>query len=641
MSRTTTAAALAALLLAAGAQAQELKKDAPVPVDPRVETLIREAVEKAKAELREEVKQELQTAQATAEFSGATAPGPKLQFIELNGYFRLRGDLKDSYDLHRKADNATGYYTTEYAGSLDNGGNYVYPGPVLPGNLGGGPNTHSTMTGANMRLRLLPTINVSERIRVRAEADLFDNYVLGSRPLDQYAMSGCGAGASCAFVGHSGATTSGAVLTDRPLINLKLAWAEVETPVGLLSFGRMPSVWGLGIVAPAQDGIDDDFGNIADRIQFATMPVGTILGNLTFIPYLDFFANGPLQGDPRWSRTTLLGTGAGQSFNLESAGDGRTLGLKVLKLDTADELRRKLERGETSVNYGAFYEYTTLASVFRGADSAFPLDSQAPVSTVGVDQVVHRGEYDHQLDLWLRVRTPRFHLEFEGTYLYGHINNPTLDSNYGAVDASRPLNGLEKPILLRQYGAALRASYQLSPNKVTLGFELGLASGDDAPGFGNRPWMANTDQAKKPFQAVFEGTQYNLLTGDHDIRNFRFNPGYRPDLIFWRDIMGQVTDAWYFKPTLRVDVLTGVAWDVAAVLSQAIDKRSTPSTVANTGLSGSTMLGVEGDTKLTLTTEEGFSAWVAAGVFQPLGAFDGAGSITRAWTLKLGMAARF
>jgi uncharacterized protein (TIGR04551 family) len=313
----------------------------------------------------------------------------------------------------------------------------------------------------------------------------------------------------------------------------------------------------------------------------------------------------------------------------------------VVRLDTADELRRKLERGETSVNYGAFYEYTTLASVFRGAAETFPLDSQATVPTVGVDQVVHRGEYDHQADLWLRVRSPRFYLEFEGTYLYGHINNPTMDSGYGTVDTTRPLNGRELPILLRQYGAALRSSYQVSPNKVTIGFELGLASGDNAPGFGNRPWMANTDQASAPKQAVVDGTQYNLSTGDHDIRNFRFNPGYRPDLIFWRDIMGQVTDAWYAKPSLRVDVVGGLAWDLAVVFSQALNKSSTPSTTPDAGAGGSTMLGLEGDTKLTLTSEEGFSAWLSGGVFQPLAAFDGAGSVNRAWTLKFGLAARF
>lgn len=623
MSRSTAIAALAALLVSSGALAEEPKKDAPV--DPKVEALIRQAVEKAKQELREEVRQELQTAQATAEFSGASAPGPKLQLIEVNGYFRLRGDLKDSYDFHRAADNANGRYTS--AGGT--AGNYVYPGPVLPGNLDGAANPRSTMTSANMRLRLLPTINVSERVRVRAQADLFDNYVLGSRPLDQFGMTGCSVGASCNYVGHSSATYSGAVQADRPVLNLKLAWAEVETPLGLLSFGRMPSVWGLGIVAPAQDGLDDDFGNVVDRIQFASMPVGTVFGHLTFVPYLDFFANGPLQGDPRWTKTSLVGTGSGQAFNLDSSGNGRVIGLKLLKLDTADELRRKLERGEWSLNYGAFYEYTTLGTIFPGATDPSTTASLTAASAV------HRGEYDHQADLWFRFRTPRFSAELEGTYLYGHVNNPTTDPAYGTANAS------EVPILLRQFGAALRTSYQVSPNKVALGLELGVASGDSAPGFGNRPWMANTDQTKAPNYAVVDGLQYNLKTGDHDIRNFRFNPGYRPDLIFWRDIMGQVTDAWYAKPSLRVDILSGLAWDLSAIYSQSLYKSSTPSTNADSGAGGSTALGLELDTKLTLTSDEGFSAWGAAGMFQPLGAFDGAGSVSRAWTAKFGLAARF
>jgi hypothetical protein len=256
MPRSSTLAALAALLISTGSRAEEPKPAAPV--DPKVEALIREAVEKAKVDLRAELRQELQTAQATAEFAGASAPGPKFEFFEVDGYFRLRGDLKDRYDLHRGADNAGGQWTT--AGGTP--GNYIYPGPVQPADLNGAPNPQSTMTGANMRLRLLPTLNMSERVRVRFEVDLFDNYVLGSRPLD------------------AGAAYSGAVLVDRPVINLKLAWGEVETPLGLISFGRMPSVWGLGIVAPAQDGLDDDFGNIVDRIQFATMPVSTVVGNI-------------------------------------------------------------------------------------------------------------------------------------------------------------------------------------------------------------------------------------------------------------------------------------------------------------------------------------------------------------------------
>jgi uncharacterized protein (TIGR04551 family) len=637
MPRSLALAAFAALLLAAaGARAEEPKKAAPL--DPQVEALIRQAVDKAKEELRDEIRQEMQTAQATAEFAGASAPGPKLQFIEVDGYFRLRGDLKDAYDLHRAADNANGGNTS--AGGT--AGNYIYPGPLLPADTTGAARPHSSMASLNMRLRIMPTINVSERVRVRTQLDLFDNYVLGSRPLDAYATTGCpSTTTTCTAISHGSAGFSGAVLTDRPVINLKLAWAEVETPLGLLSFGRMPSVWGLGIVAPAQDGLDDDYGNIADRLQFATMPISTVLGAITFVPYMDFFASGPMQGDPRWSKASLAGVGAGQPFSLENSGSGSVMGLKVLKLDTADELRRKLERGESSFNYGAFYEYTKLSTVFGGATDLFPVDGQGGTPTVSAANAVRRGEYDHQVDIWMRYKAPRFSAELEATYLYGHINNPTNDPGYGSADPLRPLYGKELPILVRQYGMALRTIYHAVPNKVALGLEFALASGDNAPGFGNRPWMANTDQTMAPKYAVFDGTQYNLRTGDHDIRNFRFNPGYRPDLIFWSEIMGQVTDAWYVKPSIKVDIFSGLAWEMAGLLSRSLNKTSTPSTDPNTGGNGSALLGIEADTKLSFTTDDGFSTWGAAGMFQPLGAFDGVGSISRAWTLRFGMAAKF
>ena len=455
MSSSTAIAALAALLLAAGARAEEPKKDAPV--DPKVEALIRQAVEKAKQELREEVRHELQTAQATAEFTGATAPGPKLQLLEVDGYFRVRGDLKDSYDLHRGADNAGGHCSPPGTGDH---GNYIYPGPVMSASRPGVANPRSTMTGVNMRLRVLPTLNISERVRVRAEADLFDNYVLGSRPLDP------------------SAAVNGAVLTDRPVINLKLAWGEVETPVGLLSFGRMPSVWGLGIVAPAQDGLDDDFGVIADRLQFATMPVSTVLGSLTFIPYLDFFANGPMQGDPRFSKSRSSASGPGQPTNLDSAGDGRVVGIKIVKLDTADELRRKLARGESSFNYGAFYEYTTLGYVFTSASDQFPLDSQR--------RRAHRDGRRHGPPR--RVRPPGRSLAAvpDASPLRRARGDLPLRSRQQPDQRSRlrhgghhpAAHGKEMPILLRQFGAVLRTSYQVSPNKVTLGLELAIASGD-------------------------------------------------------------------------------------------------------------------------------------------------------------------
>ena len=40
--------------------------------------------------------------------------------------------------------------------------------------------------------------------------------------------------------------------------------------------------------------------------------------------------------------------------------------------------------------------------------------------------------------------------------------------------------------------------------------------------------------------------------GDATIDNFRFHPDYHVDLILWRRIIGQVTDAIYVKPTVAV-----------------------------------------------------------------------------------------
>src|SRR5215217_4973645 len=92
------AAALAALaLVPAAARAQPEKK--PDDVDAKTRAAIERAVEKAKEDLRNEVRAELQGAQSAAEFLGAVAPGPKLEFFEVDGYYRVRGQLFNNLSL--------------------------------------------------------------------------------------------------------------------------------------------------------------------------------------------------------------------------------------------------------------------------------------------------------------------------------------------------------------------------------------------------------------------------------------------------------------------------------------------------------------------------------------------------------------
>lgn len=568
MSRSHLLAATAAFVLAAGARA-EGPPAADAPVDPRVEALVKQAVEKARQELRDELRAEVQAVQSASEFLGAAAEGPRLQFFELDGYLRARGDLLDNLSLRR---------------GLDANLQYLVPG--LPGDT----DPPGTQTSANLRLRLEPTLNVSEHVRARAQIDLLDNYLPGT------------SGAAV----HGGAAPS-----DRPAVNVKRAWGEVETPVGLLSFGRMPSSFGLGLVASAADGLDDDLGDSRDRLQFATLPLSTPFGQLNLVPFLDFDRTGAPGVDARAE------AGAGQPINLDSSTNGRTWGIKFLRLDTDDELRRKLERGERSTNYGLMYSYSTLPRAWDGA------------------AYYDRGEYRHQATLWLRLRTSRLHLEAEGSGLYGNLSDP------GPYAADLPSPGTR--IDLRQFGGVLRATYQVTPNKVTLGGELGFASGDRAPGFGNRPGQlgpAGTGSGPPtlPVAGALEGPQYGLA-GDTTIGNFRFNPAYRVDMILWREILGAVTDAWYLKPTLRWDILSGLALDAQLVYSQAIYPESTPSASATSR--GSAALGVEADGKLTYATDDGFTAWLQYGVLFPLDGFGGEGSLTRAHAIRTGLAISF
>ncbi len=587
------AAALAALaLVPAAVRAQPEKK--PDDVDAKTRAAIERAVEKAKEDLRNEVRAELQGAQSAAEFLGAVAPGPKLEFFEVDGYYRVRGQLFDHLNLGVGRDRSL---------------RPLFPIPFDQAGEGRG-----TLATANMRLRLEPTMNVSEHVRVRAQVDVLDNHVLGSSTSNLYDDPNSPYPAT--FYGSSRVVAPGAdPRLATPYVSPKRVWAEIQTPVGLLSFGRMPSEWGLGVLAHAGGGIDDDFGDTVDRIQFALPPVSTPIGRLVFVPMLDFDNEGALNRQP-WAAA-----GAGQPFDAESGDDGRTYGLKVARLDTPDEVRRKIERAETSLNYGAYYDYRTQRYTYPDWNAA-GFDADLAAST-GTAAAVHRAAYVHVLDVWFRWLSARWRIEGELAGTYGSVGDPRSDPTQPAVPK----------LLLRQWGGALVVDYKVSPNRVTLGAEVGAASGDDAPGFGNVPAFG-----PQPFGSL-EGAQWSAT--DRTLRNFRFNPAYRVDLVLFRQILGQVTDAMYLKPKLRWDIFPGLGLDVALVYSRALEKGSTPS-VREDGTGGSNHLGLELDSTLTYTSGDGFQAWVQWGALQPLGGLEVQGrSPSRAHVLATGLAAKF
>ncbi len=633
-------AALAALLLASPAlAAQEEKKPAPAApdekkasdadVDAKTKAAIQKEIERAKEDIRNEVRAEIQGAQSAAEFLGTVAEGPKLEFFQLDGYYRFRGQMMASLDL---------------TGQPDASGRYLFPVPLQD------PGHRDTLQTANMRLRLEPTLNVSENVRVKAQIDVLDNYVLGSS--NSTLISDPGSPFPVPFYGSNPVPTQNDPRADRPLISPKRVWAEVQTPVGLLGFGRMPSEWGLGILTHAGGGIDDDLGDTVDRVQFALPPVSTPIGRLAFVPMLDFNYEGVVYGDTRF------GAGQGQPFDAEQGDDGRTYGLKVARFDTEDEIRRKHERNEASVNFGVYYNYRQQSWYYPQWDECAPgatspcglggtyLPGGTTTGTYGdTTTAIHRRAYANIASLWIRYLGPRLRVETEIAGVYGHVGDPGVDPTV----ATQP-----PEILLRQLGGTLVVDYKISPNKLKLGVEVGAASGDDAPGFGNVPGLARPGIGTGPTYPLepygsLEGPQWG--TGDRSIRNFRFNPAYRVDLVLFRHILGQVTDAMYVKPTLRWDILPGLRLDEAIVYSRAMYAQSTPSAKADptdlTGAkylsgSGDANLGVELDSTLSYTSGDGFQAWVSWGALQPLGGLSyNDATLSRAHFVELGLAAKF
>jgi uncharacterized protein (TIGR04551 family) len=387
----------------------------------------------------------------------------------------------------------------------------------------------------------------------------------------------------------------------------------------------MPSEWGLGILSNAGAGLDDDLGDTVDRIQFALPPVSTPIGRLVFVPMIDFDSVGALYTQ----RGAASGTG--QPWSAEPGGDGSTYGLKVVRLDTPEEIRRKLDRSESSVNYGAYYNYRQQRWTYpdwnsAGFDAVYDSTDQTPTS-------IHRAAYAHVIDVWFRWLSPRWRVEAELAGVYGSMYNATND----------PAASNLPKLMLRQWGGTIVTEYKVIPNKFMFGWDIGAASGDSAPGFGNTPGAGSNPYGSLDGQQwCVVGYSANCLQTDRSIRNFRFNPAYRVDLVLFRQILGGVTDAMYLKPKLRWDIFPGLSLDTSIIYSRALEKGSTPS-VTTDGRGGAADLGIELDNQLTYSTTDGFRAWAQWGVLQPFHGLSTqtGGNGSRAHALAIGVAAKF
>ncbi|MEI7705151.1 MAG: TIGR04551 family protein [Deltaproteobacteria bacterium] len=571
---------------AAPAKAESTSLLAPAPaapmtqaeMDQKIQEAVQKEVAKVKEQLRDEVRAEIQGAQSAAEFLGEQDQKKKLHFLQIDGYFRFRWDLFNNMNGGQPAD-PMGWYL--WGGNTD-----ISSSP---------PN--GTNTGGNMRLRVDPTFNVSEQVRVKMEIDFLDNVVLGSTPAAGiYNLYG--------FMGGSQVSPIAGYNWFWGAVQVKRAWGEVQTPVGLLSFGRMPASWGAGIYYNAGEGIDQDYGDNVDRIQF-TIPLGQFLGGLAVTPYYEWDGSGVSYA------STFNTVGIGQPINYTQDDDVGTVGIMIARTDTPDQVRRKIEKGSTSFNYGLLFNWKSqrLGLPMLTPQSMWPVVEPYGVSTPVT--LVNRDASAGTLDLFLRWTGKRFEIEAEGIGIWGNMGNVGSDPAAAAI-----------PATIRQGAAVLRGNYKFGEAaRIAVGGEFGIASGDSAPGFGNFPGRCDYSLpatnpnrcGNVPPAGSIDGNQVGAAYPA--LNNYRFNPAYQVDLILWRRILGTVTDAWYVKPTFKWDVLDGLTVGGQIVYSQAIMATSTPSQTSKP-------LGIELDVGVKYQSDDGFVFFLDYGLLRMLSGFD-------------------
>jgi uncharacterized protein (TIGR04551 family) len=507
----------------------------------------------------------------------------RFQLLELDGYFRLR----------------TNWFKNFHLGFNDQGpGGAPFPRPFSCGaDAGCGSDT---LQSVDMRLRLDPTINIGETARVHLQIDALDNVVLGSTPVTQTQPgSGTGTGLPTGFDDNQAPPEAG-FNHYADSIRVKRAWAEVETSLGQITFGRQPWHWGLGIYSnaggydPFSDVYDlnDDFGDTVDRVMFRTRVPGT---QIDAALAMDWAATGPTAGqsglyiesDPYAGRT------GGRLLDLDDTDDVSQWTVMLTRFDAPELFREAVERGQWAFNYGGLVVYRTQGSEL--VPTVVNDDMGVPRTTLAVQ---NRGLTTYTPDVWFRVAKGKVAVEGEGALTIGSLDDAT------GLDPERQAAEDVTDIGILRFGGVVRAQYTALDATMRIGLEGGIASGD----------VADTS----PAGAMHIGNLRLLHPANgNSLGTFLFDRDYDIDLILFREIIGTVTNAFYVRPSLSYEVSEDIDASLSGVVSGAVRPQGTPG--------NGRMYGVELDATVGYRSGN-FFLGLAAGLLFPFSALEHEGA---------------
>lgn len=558
---------------------------------------------------------------------------PRVSLLDLNGYFRLRGDLLQNIDFGNRS--AERYQ------------------PATGGDAEGG--RKADFTYANIRLRVAPTINVTENIQIHTTLDILDNLILGSTPYLPHTLQGN----PFNLLGGPQLPPSDPANAFADSIQVKHAWTRITALNETLElrFGRMPDHWGLGMMVNDGSCLDCNYGDVVDRMALNFNAAGHVFGFA-----FDLISSGP----------QLLPYGRiAHPVDTVEWDDVEQYSLKVEKRSHPNDIKDALANDQIVINYGLWalwrrqdrdlpYQLYNLDAAarengvqdFRAVGPVtvrFPNDlPETPFNEATWPDELQRDANIFTVDLYGELYWKTLRIGLEAAFIYGEF-----------TDVVFPNEGRGSPQALRheilQWGAALEASYRLSGDYsgVRIDFNAGAASGDSAPGFGALDRAATqmgdfgrTDSQGRP---VFDRT----------LNNFQFSPDYHIDLLMYRQIIGTVTDSWYISPGVSYDFDENININGNVTFTSAMYKRSTPSCgvrACNRSPDfvegqGSQLMGLEIDAEVSyglFTNLDGnmLRGAVMGGVLFPFDAFrnaniaadDGQGGVTGlgpnlAWTI--------
>lgn len=537
----------------------------------------------------------------------------QVNFFKLSGYFRFRADMFHNLDigvydnLRPLGDKAT---TT-----------------ALQNQWQDTSRTDNTIGTANMRLRLMPTLNVSEDIQIHMQVDVLDNIVLGTTP-DTYLRGGPG-GMAPGISGFSSTQVYPRAGANAPVdsIAVKRVWAEVRTPVGQIRFGRMASHWGTGMFINDGNCIDCDYGDTVDRVMFGTK----LFEHVLFVG-LDFVN----EGITNESNFEYMG----QPKDATQLDDVQQIVFGFARKHSDAEAEERLENGGFVFDYG-FYNVVRWQSY--SLEQSTIGGSTVPYGTTPAGDFAQRQKLRALLiernlklyigDIWLKFLWDRLHLEFEAAWVTGALGDAAKDS--AEQQANKQQGVTDNSVSVDQYGMVFKANYRFLEDSLFVGAEWGLASGDPyhgqgyEAGFGVYPYKDRQFSDNK-----YQRTKYGPKIEDRAVTNFRFDPDYHVDMILFREIIGTVTDATYIKPTIMYHIIPNVGVRADVIVSWAMEPDSTPSYYhmkfekmedVRNGLpverKPSRYLGTELNLEVFYKSFDGFGSRLQYGVFFPGAAF--------------------